>query len=419
MKLETLRLTDLVSDPNNARKHDEKNLEAIKGSLTQFGQRKPIVIGAGNVVIAGNGTLAAAKSLGWNEIEVVRVPDDWTPEQAKAFALADNRTAELATWDNAVLQQQLSELESAGLTVQDFGFEASEVPVIDIETFEDDVPELPDEPKTKLGDLYKLGNHYLICGDSTNSKNLEIALQGQKADCVFTDPPYNVAYEGGTKDKLTIKNDEMSDEAFNQFLLGFYTAAYNNTKEGGAIYVCYPGEHISNGAFGVQMTKSGWMLKQVLVWVKDALVLSRQDYNWQHEAILYGWKPGAAHSWYGPYSNTTVLDDAKETLAKKSKEELLDFLTEAFETSSVIREKRPRRNDIHPTMKPVNLVARMLKNSMAKNQIVLDPFGGSGSTLIAAEQLGLRAALCELDPKYCDAIVARWENLTGEKAVLL
>lgn len=418
MEINSVRLDDLVSDPNNARKHDSKNLEAIKGSLKQFGQRKPIVV-QGNVVIAGNGTLEAAKQLGWDEIDIVQVPEDWTADQAKAFALADNRTAELASWDNSVLQKQLAELEEAGLTVEDFGFEASEVPVIDVETFEDELPPLPEEPKTKLGDLYKLGNHFLICGDSTDSKNLEIALQGQKADCVFTDPPYNVAYEGGTKDKLTIKNDEMSDEAFNKFLLGFYEAALQNTKEGGAIYVCYPGEHISNGAFGIQLTKAGWMLKQVLVWVKDALVLSRQDYNWQHEAILYGWKPGAAHTWYGPYSNTTVLDDAKDNLAKKSKEELIDFLTQAFETSTIIREKRPRRNDIHPTMKPVNLVARMLKNSMAKNQIVLDPFGGSGSTLIAAEQLGLKAALCELDPKYCDAIVQRWENLTGQKAELV
>jgi DNA modification methylase len=418
MKLETLRLTDLVSDPNNARKHDEKNLAAIKGSLNQFGQRKPIVI-QGSTVIAGNGTLEAARQLGWDEIQVVRVPEDWTADQAKAFALADNRTAELATWDNAVLQQQLSELENAGLTVQDFGFEASEVPLIDVETFEDELPELTDNPVTQLGDLYRLGNHYLICGDSTDPKNLALALQGNKADCVFTDPPYNVAYEGGTKDKLTIKNDEMSDEEFNKFLLAFYEAALENTKAGGAIYVCYPGEHISNGAFGMQLTKAGWMLKQVLIWVKDALVLSRQDYNWQHEAILYGWKPGAAHTWYGPYSNTTVLDDAKETLGKKSKEELIDFLTEAFQSSTILREKRPRRNDIHPTMKPVNLVARMLKNSMAKNQLVLDPFGGSGSTLIAAEQLGLRAALCELDPKYCDAIIKRWENLTGEKAELL
>lgn len=417
MKLETMKLTELVSDPNNARQHDDKNLDAIKGSLTQFGQRKPIVIGKGNVVIAGNGTLAAAKALGWASIEVVRVPDDWTADQAKAFALADNRTAELATWDNEVLQQQLQELEQSGMQVADFGFEVAEVPIQDIETFEDDIPVIPEEPTTKLGDLYKLGNHYLLCGDSTKSENIERVLMGNQADCVFTDPPYNVAYEGGTKDKLTIQNDDMTEFQFSEFLFGFYKAAIEHTKEGGPIYVCHADS--AGEAFRHNMVKSGWLLKQCLVWVKDSLVLGRQDYNWQHEPILYGWKPGAAHSWYGPFTNTTVIDHAKEILARKNKEEIIEFLTQAIETSTVVREKRPRRNDIHPTMKPVNLVAKMLKNSMVKDQIVLDPFGGSGSTLIAAEQLGVRAALVELDPKYCDAIVARWESLTGLKAELL
>jgi site-specific DNA-methyltransferase (adenine-specific) len=417
MKLETLRIADLVSDPNNARKHDDKNLEAIKGSLTQFGQRKPIVIGAENVVVAGNGTLAAAKALGWTQIDVVRVPEDWTPDQAKAFALADNRTAELASWDEEVLQKQLAELEEIGMTVSEFGFEVADVPILDIETFEDEVPELPEEPTTKLGDLYKLGNHYLLCGDSTKTENVALVLQGNKADCVFTDPPYNVAYEGGTKDKLTIQNDDMSDSQFSEFLFSFYQAAFANTKEGGPIYVCHADS--SGEAFRHNLVKSGWLLKQCLIWVKNSLVLGRQDYNWQHEPILYGWKPGAAHSWFGPFTNTTVIDHAKELLQKKNKDEIVEFLTQALETSTVIRENRPSRNDIHPTMKPVNLVARLLKNSMVKNQIVLDPFGGSGSTLIAAEQLGLKAAILELDPKYCDAIVKRWENLTGQKAELL
>lgn len=417
MKLETMKLTELVSDPNNARKHDTKNLDAIKGSLTQFGQRKPIVIDKANVVIAGNGTLEAARSLGWIEIEVVRVPSDWTPDQAKAFALADNRTAELATWDDNVLQQQLQELELSGMQIADFGFEVADVPILDVETFEDDIPVIPEDPTTKLGDMYKLGEHYLVCGDSTKTETIERVLLGNLADCVFTDPPYNVAYEGGTKDKLTIQNDDMDEFQFSEFLFSFYKAAIENTKEGGPIYVCHADS--AGEAFRHNMIKSGWLLKQCLVWVKDALVLGRQDYNWQHEPILYGWKPGAAHSWYGPFTNTTVIDHAKEILARKNKDEIVEFLTQAIETSSVLREKRPRRNDIHPTMKPVNLVAKMLKNSMAKGQIVLDPFGGSGSTLIAAEQLGVRAALVELDPKYCDAIVTRWENLTGQKAELL
>jgi site-specific DNA-methyltransferase (adenine-specific) len=419
MKIETLRIAELTLDPKNARQHDAKNLQAIEGSLKEFGQRKPIVITEAGIIVAGNGTVTAAKNLGWETIEAVRVPADWTPDQVKAFALADNRTAELATWNSDVLNQQLDELEQAGFEVADWGFETPEVPIVDVETFEDEVPDFPDLPETELGDVWKLGEHTLVCGDSTDANVLKLALDSELADCVFTDPPYNVAYEGGTKDKLTIKNDEMSDEAFNNFLLGFYSAALKNTKEGGAIYVCYPGEHISNGAFGIQFTKAGWMLKQVLVWVKDALVLSRQDYNWQHESILYGWKPGAAHCWYGPFTNTTVIEPTKTDLAKKTKDELIDFITAGFEASTIIRERRPRRNDLHPTMKPIALVAKMLKNSCLKYDRVLDPFGGSGSTLIACEQLGLKASLVELDPKYCDVIIKRWETLTGLKAELV
>jgi site-specific DNA-methyltransferase (adenine-specific) len=419
MNIETLRIAGLTPDPQNARQHDDKNLKAIQGSLKEFGQRKPIVITESGVIVAGNGTVEAAKNLGWETIEAVRVPADWTPDQVKAFALADNRTAELATWNSDVLNQQLDELEQAGFEVADWGFETPEVPIVDVETFEDEVPDFPDLPETEVGDVWKLGEHTLVCGDSTDANVLKLALDAELADCVFTDPPYNVAYEGGTKDKLTIKNDEMSDEAFNNFLLGFYSAALKNTKEGGAIYVCYPGEHISNGAFGMQFTRAGWMLKQVLVWVKDALVLSRQDYNWQHESILYGWKPGAAHCWYGPFTNTTVIEPTKTDLAKKTKDELIDFITAGFEASTIIRERRPRRNDLHPTMKPIALVAKMLKNSCLKYDRVLDPFGGSGSTLIACEQLGLKASLVELDPKYCDVIIERWEKLTGQKAELL
>ena len=417
MKIETLQIKDLTPDPNNARQHDDKNLKAIQGSLKEFGQRKPIVITEAGVIVAGNGTVEAAKRLGWLEIQAVRVPGDWTPQQTKAFALADNRTAELANWDEAELNKQLVELESAGFDVAEFGFITAETPILDVETFEDEAPELPEEPTTKLGDVYQLGNHRVVCGDSTDPKVLSIALDGKLADCVFTDPPYNVAYQGGTKDAMTIKNDDMGDEQFYKFLLDSFKAMIDNTKEGGGIYVCHADG--SGNAFRQSFVDSGWLLKQVLIWVKDSLVLGRQDYNWQHEPILYGWKAGAAHNWHGPFTNTTVLDFASKDLEGKTKQQLLDFINQALDSSDVVREKRPRRNDIHPTMKPIALVSKLLKNSMLRNETVLDPFGGSGSTLIAAEQLGLKAALVELDPKYCDAIVTRWEQLTGEKAELL
>ena len=419
MKLETIKIAKLIPDPNNARTHDDTNLKAIEGSLKEFGQRKPIVITQDNTIAAGNGTVEAAKRLGWTDIQAVRVPADWDADRIKAFALADNRTAELASWDTEVLNSQLQELENAGIDISEFGFETPEVPILDVETFEDEMPDIPEEPTAKLGDIWQLGDHRVVCGDSTNPDILSLALEGELADCIFTDPPYNVAYEGGTKDKLTIQNDDMSDESFSKFLFDFYAAALRNSKEGASIYVCYPGEHISKGAFGVTMANSGWLVKQVLIWIKDSLVLSRQDYNWQHEAILYGWKPGAAHSWHGPFTNTTILDFANGDLAKKSKDELIDFITSAFDASTAVREKRPRKNDIHPTMKPIALVSKLLKNSMLKGERVLDPFGGSGSTLIAAEQLGLKAAIVEIDPKYVDAIVTRWQNLTGQKAELV
>ena len=417
MKLETIAIAELTPDPQNARQHDQTNLKAIEGSLREFGQRKPIVISQTNVIVAGNGTFEAAKRLGWTDIQAVRVPADWDANRIKAFALADNRTAELAEWNADILNKQLLELSEAGVEISNFGFEKPEIPLTDVLTFEDEVPNIPDEPKTQLGQIWKLGNHRLVCGDSTLHETVQKALDGKKADCVFTDPPYNVAYEGGTKDKLTIQNDDMSDAEFSQFLYNFYKAALDNTKEGGPIYVCHADG--SGNAFRNSMLKSGWLMKQVLIWVKDSLVLSRQDYNWQHEPILYGWKPGAAHNWYGPFTNTTVLDNPLEELAKMKKEELIDLLVKGFETSTIVREKRPRRNDLHPTMKPISLVARLLKNSCIAGNIVLDQFGGSGSTLIACEQLGLRAALVELDPKYCDVIIQRWENLTGKKAELV
>lgn len=416
MKLETLKVKDLTQDPNNARKHDDNNLKAIEGSLKNFGQRKPIVIDKAGVIVAGNGTVQAAERLGWETIQAVRVPADWTDDQVKAFALADNRTAELASWDDSVLSLQLRELTDAGVDVAEFGFITPETPITDIETFEDEVPELPENPTTQLGDVWQLGAHRLVCGDATDAQVLGQALNGELADCIFTDPPYNVAYQGGTADKLTIQNDDMGDAQFASFINASYAAMLSNTKDGGAIYVCHADS--SGEIFRRELVQTGWLLKQCLIWVKDSLVLGRQDYNWQHEPILYGWKPGAAHSWYGPFTNTTVIDHAKD-LSKLSKQELLEMLQQGFEASSVVREKRPRRNDIHPTMKPIALVSKLLKNSMVKGQIVLDSFGGSGSTLIAAEQLGLRAAIVELDPKYCDATIKRWENLTGEKAELI
>lgn len=411
---------DLELLPGNPRRGD---VEAVRRSLLTFGQRKPIIVRRDdNVVIAGNHTLQAARLLGWTEIAVVWVDDDETT--SKAFALADNRTADLGTYDETALAELIGQvgsidpelLEASGWdqqSVQDLldGMQTEPKHIDDPDWMPDQVQHV-----TKPGDIWELGPHRLICGDSTKDDTYQQLLDGAKADCIFTDPPYNVAYQGGTKDALKIQNDNMTNTDFNVFLKHAYQSMHKHLKVGGAIYVCYPGEHISEGAFSRQMTSAGFLLKQVLIWVKQTFVLSRQDYNWQHEAILYGWKEGAAHTWVGPFSNSTVLDYETD-FEELTKQDLVNLLNEIRSTSTVVRENKPARNAEHPTMKPVNLIARLVINNTRPNDIILDPFGGGGSTLVAAHQLGRTARLIELDPKYCDVICTRWQKISGLRPV--
>lgn len=376
MEINSVRITDLVSDPNNARKHDEKNLEAIKGSLTQFGQRKPIVV-QGNVVIAGNGTLEAAKRLGWDEIDIVQVPEDWTKDQAKAFALADNRTAELASWDEQVLAAQVLELAEAGFEVAEFGFEAIEPPIDPDAIDEDEVPALPDEAITKPGDVWKLGNHKLICGDSTQVHLVEKLMGESKADMIFTDPPYGVDYQG-------IHNDDKAGlETLLRDVFGNYVIA---SKPGASIYVFHSDR---NADIFHSVFREFFHFSSMVIWAKNSLTLSRTDYQSQHEPCLYGWVNNGSHSFYGDRKQVSIWRFDKE------------------------------RVEGHTTPKPVALVARAIANSSKSGDLIIDLFGGSGSTLIACEQTNRSARIMELDPKYCDVIVKRWENLTGQKAELV
>ena len=417
-KLEVVqaKLTDLTLDPGNSRKHGRQNLDAIKSSLATFGQRRPLVVMADMTVIAGNGTLTAMRELGWTECAITITPADWTTDQAKAYALADNRTAELAEWDNTQLATTLAQLDEAGWPVQDLGFEQSSFDD-DANVVQDEVPDVPEEAtRTKTGQLWQLGDSRLLVGDSTDPDDFKHLMRGELVDCVFTDPPYNVAYEGGTKDALTIQNDDMSDADFAAFLEAAYTRMFEVTKEGGAIYVCHA--DTAGDAFRIKFRETGWLLKQCLIWVKDAFVLGRQDYHWQHEPILYGWKPGAAHTWYGRRIRSTILDGTVQ-LADLKKHDLIELLTEIVEASTIVREPRPRRNGEHPTMKPVPLVARLVANSTKPGDVVLDPFGGSGSTLIACVQMDRACYTIEKDPRYADVIVNRWEKLTGLTAELV
>jgi site-specific DNA-methyltransferase (adenine-specific) len=387
MKIERLAITELKLDPNNARKHDETNLDAIAGSLTQFGQRKPIVISKDNTVVAGNGTVTAAQKLGWQEIDVVRIPAEWDADRIKAFALADNRSAELAAWDVKVLNAQLMELVELDFDIQEIGFEMPQV--LELETQEEEeLPEPPADPVTKLGDVWQLGEHRLICGDSLELGTYDKLLGKEKADMVWTDPPYGVSYVGGTKDALTIMNDTLNPAELESFLRDAFTSIFASTRPGACWYVAAPSGSLFQ-SFSIPLSERD-VWKHTLVWVKNVLVMGRADYHYRHESIFYGWTPGAAH----------------QTPADRKQD-------------SVWEVDKPRANKEHPTMKPIELITRAIQNSSRVGEIVLDSFGGSGSTLIAAEQTKRKARLIELDPKYCDVIVKRWETLTGQKAELV
>jgi len=386
MQTQRIDITQLSSDPANARKHSQRNIEAIASSLRRFGQQKPIVVDKSNVVRAGNGTLEAARHLGWDQIDVVFTTLE--SSEATAFAIADNRTAELAEWNDDVLAASLQgldeELQAAA------GYEGKELEQIlstldTADVIEDEVPEVPDDPTTQPGDLWLLGDHRLLCGDSTKQKDVDRLMAGERADLWLTDPPYNVAYEGKTKDALTIDNDSMADADFREFLVKCFSCAFQVLKPGASFYIWHADSEGYN--FRGAVHDCGEQVRQCLIWQKNVMVMGRQDYQWKHEPCLYGWKKGASHGWYSDRKQTTVLE---------------------FD--------RPSRSTEHPTMKPISLFSYQMANSTAPQGLVYDAFLGSGTTLIAAEQLGRKCYGMELSPQYCDVIVERWQNLTGKEA---
>jgi|DEB0MinimDraft_6_1074348.scaffolds.fasta_scaffold53146_1 site-specific DNA-methyltransferase (adenine-specific) len=393
MKTKKRSVDEIHPDPSNARKHSPRNIDAIAASLHRFGQQKPIVVDSSGVVRAGNGTLEAAKKLGWSEVAVVE--SDLEGAEMTAFAIADNRTAELAEWDDEVLAATLQALDDADVPLADAGFTAEELAEVQKaagaeeagEVVEDDVPEAPEEPITKPGDLWLLGRHRLLCGDSTDAANFERLMQGTRVDLLLTDPPYNIAYTGGSKKRDAIANDSMSDSDFRQFLVSVLQGGFDAMKPGAAFYIWHADSEGFNFRGAIQDV--GQRIRQCLIWAKNNSMFGRSDYHWQHEPCLYGWKDGAAHGWYSDRKQTTLMH---------------------FD--------RPARSEDHPTMKPVEMIAYQIGNSTAPQGLVLDPFLGSGTTLIAAEQLGRACYGMELSPAYCDVIVRRWENLTGEKAEL-
>lgn len=389
--VEQWKTDSLIAYARNPRKNDHA-VDRIAAAIKEFGFRVPILAKSDKTVIDGHLRLKAAQKLEMDTVPVL-LADDMTETQIKAFRISVNRLAELAEWDNDLLALELEELTQLDFDLDLTGFDADEISALIATeippglTDEDATPEVPEEPVSKPGDIWILGDHRLMCGDSTSIEALETLCGGQKVDMWLTDPPYNVAYEGKTKDALTIQNDDMQDEEFRQFLRDAYVAADAVMKPGAAFYIWHAD---SEGyAFRGAARDAGWIVRQCLIWVKSSIVMGRQDYHWKHEPCLYGWKSGAAHLWSSDRKQSTVLE---------------------FD--------RPHRNGEHPTMKPVGLFEYQMLNNSKVGSVILDSFGGSGTTLIAAEKNRRKACVMELDPRYCDVIIRRWQDYTGKKATL-
>jgi site-specific DNA-methyltransferase (adenine-specific) len=391
MQIKEVAVDKLIPYAKNSRTHSDQQVAQIAASIKEFGFRNPILVD-GNGVIAGHGRLLAAQKLGLDKVPTIDC-SDMTESQKKAYIIADNKLAMNAGWDTAMLTIEMQELQKEGFDLDLLGFDYKELnallepEVVQGLTDEDAVPETPKEATTKLGDIYILGKHRLMCGDSTSITDIEKLIDEQPVDMCLTDPPYNVAYEGATKEKLTIINDSMGNDEFRQFLRDAFVAADTVMKQGAVFYIWHADSEGYN--FRGACSDAGWKVRQCLIWKKSSLVMGRQDYHWMHEPCLYGWKDGAAHLWSADRKQTTILEFNK-----------------------------PSRNGEHPTMKPVELFEYQMLNNTKGGDIVLDSFGGSGTTLIAAEKHGRYARIMELDPKYCDVIVKRWEDFTGQKAVL-
>lgn len=391
-QIELLLVSSLIPYARNSRTHSEEQVTQIAASIREFGFTNPVLIDSNGTIIAGHGRVMAAKKVGLTEVPCIRL-QHLSESQIRAYVIADNKLALNAGWDDEMLKAELLTLQEEGFNTDLTGFSDDElnalltVETIEGETDPDEVPEPPVEPITKLGDIWILGNHRLMCGDSTSIDSVNILMNGIQANLLLTDPPYNVAYEGKTSDSLTIQNDSMNNESFAQFLRDVCSAANTVMNDGAGYYIWFADVEAHN--FTGAVLDVGWKFSQMLIWKKSSLVLGRKDYHFIHEPCLYGWKLGAAHYWGSDRKQTTVLDF-----------------------------NRPSRNGVHPTMKPVELFEYQIKNSSKSNDVVLDLFGGSGTTAIACEKTGRKARLMELDPKYCDVIVKRWEDFTGKKAQL-
>lgn len=375
LKIVIKDISELKAYENNPRKNDQA-VDAVASSIKEFGFKVPVIITNENVIVAGHTRIKACEKLGITKVPCI-VADDLNEDQIRAFRLVDNRTAEIADWDLDKLKLEFDNIE---LDLDLFGFEELQKKLSDDQEDDDfdETAAIPEVAYSQKGDIFELNDHRLMCGDSTDPTIVERLMNGATADMIFTDPPYNVDYEGATG--MKIKNDKQKDSDFLAFLSDSFSNMANSLKAGGAVYCCHADTEGLN--FRTAFKGAGLKLSSCLIWVKNSLVLSRQDYHWRHEPILYGWKEGASHYFAEDRTQDTVWEYDK-----------------------------PKANDLHPTMKPIPLVARAISNSSRKNEIVLDLFGGSGTTLIASEKLNRRAYLMELDERYMDVIVKRYLSL--------
>lgn len=393
LNIEYRTVDSLIPYARNSRTHSDEQVAQIAASIREFGFTNPVLIDGENGIIAGHGRLMAARKLGMSDVPVIELAH-LTETQKRAYIIADNKLALNAGWDDEMLALELGDLSEEGFDLELTGFSLDELgTILDIDgpseglTDPDATPELQAEAVTKPGDVWVMGKHRVMCGDSTSIESVEKLCQGQHVDMLLTDPPYNVAYEGKTKDALKIKNDMMGNDEFRTFLRDAFTAADAVMKAGAVFYIWHA--DLEGYNFRGACFDTGWQVRQCLIWKKQTIVMGRQDYHWKHEPCLYGWKEGAGHLWATDRKQSTILE---------------------FD--------RPSRNGEHPTMKPVALFEYQMLNNTKGGDIVLDSFGGSGTTLIAAEKNGRIARLMELDPKYCDVIVRRWQEYTGKTATL-
>jgi DNA modification methylase len=419
MNIKQMGINEVIPYGKNPRKNDNA-VDKVANSIREFGFQQPVIVDKDNVIICGHTRLKAAKKLKLKTIPVV-VAEKLTPEQAKAYRIADNKTNEFAEWDNDLLTAELMELNDLDIDMDVLGFDVDELTSLMYgeeggtagQTDPDEVPETPEKPKSKLGKVYQLGNHRLMCGDSTDTEQVSKLMKGEKADMVFTDPPYGVSYESSDEDFEIIKNDKLRGDSLQKFLTLAFKNIFIHTIKEPALYIWHASR--TQIQFETAINKSGFDVKQQIIWNKG-MTLSRSDYHWAHEPCFYCKKTDSRTNWYGDRTFKTVINQSIPDLTKLKKEDFIQIFKNINEGTTNWEIKRDGVSTYeHPTQKPTSLAIRAIKNSSLAKHKVLDLFLGSGSTLIACEQTDRVCFGMELDEHYCDVIRKRWAEFVHGK----